>query len=33
MHLNVHDLFYSQFPHQHVTAAIAAETCWWGNCE
>jgi len=24
MHFNIYDLFYSQFPHQHVSAAIAA---------
>jgi hypothetical protein len=23
MHFNVYDVFYSQFPHQHVSAAIA----------
>ena len=24
MHFNVNDVFYSQFPHQHVSAATAA---------
>jgi len=28
MHFNVYGVFYSQFPHQRVSAAIAASSGW-----
>jgi hypothetical protein len=41
MHFHVYGLFYLQFSHQHVSAAItaifrvtiAAEILWWKNCK
>jgi len=33
MQFNFYEVFYSQFFHQRVSAAIAAESRWWKNCE
>jgi len=33
MQLNIYDVFYSQYAHQHVAAGILAKTCWWEHRE